>query len=221
MISSTDLYYDFHLLLNKNVSYQNINISIGNFVRLYNRELTRWLEDYFTKNNSNIRIHDLQSLLKTNQELELLNRQDDVCTFKLPDEFYRFVDCVSSVERKGCKNSITNYLHKPSDVKTILDNYPPSFDFEEGLCNISEEKVVVYIGDFKINNTYLSYYLKPTEIDIEGYQKLDGTYSTTINSSLDDQLQQEVLDRVVLEVMRQFENGNGFKLSQDRILGGA
>ena len=217
-MTSQELYYEFHLLFNKNASYQNIDVSKGNFVHLYNRELLRWLSDYILRNNSTQKIHDVQGLLTVNEKLELSNRNDRYDSFELPEQFFEFVDCISEVEKGGCKIKIINYIEKPKDALINLDTFAPSFNFEEGLCNISKEKVLVYVGDFKINATYLSYYQKPTKIDLAGYEKIDGSLSSNIDSDLDERFQGEVLDRVVLEVMRQFENGNGHKLSQDRII---
>ena len=215
-MTSQELYYEFHLILNKNASYENINISKGNFVILYNRELLNWLNNFILKNNSTQNIHKIQGLLSVNTRLQELSRGVKYNTYKLPEDYFDFVDCHSEFEKEGCKLLVTNYLEKPKDIRANLDSYSPSFKFEEGLCNISDQKVIVFLEDFKINSTYLSYYQKPDKIDLEGWIHYDGTPSVNIDSNLDEKHQSEVLNRVVTEVMRQFENGNGYKLSVDR-----
>lgn len=217
-MTSQELYYEFHLVFNKNASYQNVHVSKGNFVILFNRELLNWLNDYIDKNGSIRRIHGIQGLITVDEKLVYVGQSEKSVAYKLPNTFFDFIDCSADVRSGSCTAHINNFLDNPKEAAHFIANYKPSFKFEEGLCNIANEKVFVYKGDFEINQAYLSYYQKPKKIDIEGYERIDGTQSTNINSDLDEMYQSEVINRVVLEVMRQFENGNGFKLSQDRPL---
>lgn len=215
-MTSEELYYEFQLVLNKNASYENISISKGNFVILYNRESLNWLKNFILKNNTSQRIHAIQGLLIVDKELDLLNSNDKSNSYLLPDNYYEFVDSVSQFEKNKCQVIVTNYLEKPKDIKAIHDNYSPSFEMEDGLCNIAQRKLIVFKEDFKINSTYLSYYQKPQKIDLLGYRHINGNYSENIDSDLDEIHQSEIINLVVSEVMRQFENGNGYKLSSDR-----
>jgi hypothetical protein len=61
-MTSEELYYEFHLLVNKNNSQQNINIEKPHFVQLYNREQERWVGSVLKTGNNSNQINDLQEL---------------------------------------------------------------------------------------------------------------------------------------------------------------
>jgi hypothetical protein len=215
-MSSEELYYEFSLILNKNYSQKNVNYDRGNFVKIYNRELLLWLNDFISKSNPTSDIQGIQGLATINEKLELENKNSQYYSYILPSKFHDFIDCYSLCEKDGCEIRIPNEIEKPKLVQSALINYSPSFEFEEGLCNIAAEKVIIYLGDFKINGAYLSYYNTPQQIDLEGYERIDGSMSVTIDSDLDEVCQHQVINRTVTEVMRQFENGNGFNMSSTR-----
>lgn len=215
-MSSEELYYNFQLVLNKNASQKNVQIPRGNFVAHYNRESNRWLEDYIKKNNSVDRINNVQGLITVNAPLSLAIKKEETYYYDLPNEYFEFINSRSSVLKGKCNKYVINYLTHPKETLVSLDNETPSFEFEESVCNIAENKLQVFTKDYKINNTYLSYYHKPSKIDLSGYQNINGENSITIDSELDDRYQHEIIDRMVTEIMREFENSNGFKFSQER-----
>lgn len=218
-MTSQELYYESQLILNKNASNVNINLDVANFVWIYNREAKKWLSDYLNKVNSNSSSEDLSGLLNVNVLIPVDLNTKEYSTFTLPENFYSFVDSYSVAIKNNCEGIVSNFLQKPKDVRVLIDNSfsSPSFEYEESLCNIYAKKLQVFKREYEIKATYLSYYKAIEEIDIEGYQKIDGSWSTTINTDLDPYLQSMIIDRVVIEIMREFENTNGFKFSQERV----
>lgn len=215
-MSSQELYYQFSIILNKNYSQKNINYDKGNFVKIFNRELLLWLDDYIDKNSSNSNIRNIQGLITVNEKLKLISKGDRYNTYSLPDKFFDFIDSYSVCKKDKCVINISNFIEKPKLIQEALVNVVPSFDFEETLCNIAGEKLLIYLGDFEINDAYLSYYHIPQKIDLAGYRNIDGTYSKDVDSDLEEICQYQIINRTVTEVMRQFENGNGFNLSSTR-----
>lgn len=219
-MSSEDLYYHFQLILNKNASLKNVNITRPNFVILYNREALRWLENYIKLNSSTQSVHNVHQFLVTDQKLSESEVSESYYLYDLPEDYFEFSTSKSLANKDKCSRFIYNYLEKPKDLNTLLDDglSGPSFEFEESLCNISKNKLQVFVDDYKINSTYLSYYKKPQKIDLSGYTNInDGSYSQTIDTDLDERYQTQIIDLTVLEVMRQFENNNGLTVSQNRI----
>lgn len=217
-MTSLELYYEFTLLLNKNSTADNINIDVPNFVWLYNREANRWLSDRIRTSSLNSDSQDLEPLLIVNQNVSLIKKEVSYNTYNLPINFFDFVDSYCEGEKDGCIRNISNFLVKPKELRTIVDNSftNPSFEYEESICNITDKKLLIYKKDYEIKNAYLSYYKTVPQIDIEGYLNSQDQWSTTIDSDLPDFLHSQVLDRIVTEVMRQFENPNGYKLSMER-----
>lgn len=213
-------YYEFHLLLNKNAAYKNVNVSPANYVFLFNRETKKWLNSFLKRNRGTSEIHDIQDLLISDEKLVKDQTLSQYDTFRLPEKFFEYADSTVNVSKDKCIKQIVAYLTKPFDVKSkfATSDFEPSYDFEETICNISDKKLLIYKKDFKIKEAFLSYYKIPDTIDIEGYVTVNNTPSSNQDSSLPDRLLTQVNERVVLETMRQFENQTGFQLSKERII---
>jgi len=82
---------------------------------------------------------------------------------------------------------------------------------------LSEGKIFVFKNDFVVDDCYLNYYRSVREIDIEGYIRLDGKPSTNIDPDIQDQYVDEVIDRCALEIIRRYENPDGFQYAKERI----
>lgn len=218
-MTSVELYYDMLLLLNKNANQQKIDVSKENFVWLYNREGRKWYSSYLDRVSTNMDSVNINSLLIVDKQLALIDKKQEYVSYTMPEDFFDFVGSHSDAQKGKCNSRISNFLKKPKQIQSYIDDAfsSPSFEYEESICNMSEEKLIVYRTDYEINNTYLSYYKKLPQIDIEGYQKISGDWSSNVDDNLDPFLQNKIIDLVVLEVMRQFENGNGYKLSTERL----
>lgn len=208
-MTSKELYYEFHLLLNKNNENSDIKIEPANFVILFNRESKRWLGESIDKNNSNGSIFDLQEFIKSDFKLSRIEKKNDKFTYSIPKDYLFIIEgsCYSLAERGECNKNINNFLIKPNDkITTLSDKFSsPDFDWERGLGVLGENNLVIYKGeDYNIKETFFSYYKVPDEIDIEGYVKLDGTSSTDVNPNISDLNLGRILDWVVTEVTRQF-----------------
>ena len=215
-MSSEELYYNLNLLINKNSSLKNVHVPKANFVILYNRESLYWLKKFIAANSSIQNIHDIQGLLKADESLNLINKTEQYYEYELPSNYFEFVSSRSDAVQDKCTGIVYNYLTKPKEIDVSIETQHPSFEFEESLCNITDKKLRVYVDEYKLNNTYLSYYLTPEKIDLEGYINFNNEYSKNINSTLDDVYQFQILDQVALEVFREFENINAFKISQNK-----
>jgi hypothetical protein len=221
-MTSEQLYYEFHLLVNKNNSQQNINIEKPHFVQLYNREQERWVGSVLKTGNNSNQINDLQELLVVDKELELSEIKLNYNSYILPIDNFEYVATKVNCNKEDKANIIFVYNIHPKEVNNYLhDEFSkPSFEWEESICTISENKLLVYKEEFNIDKLYYSYYKKPKQIELAGYVKLeDGKLSQNINNEeLSDVYQRQILDGVVKEIMREYENNNGFQLAQERIV---
>lgn len=218
-MTSKELYYQFHLLLNENANFKNVKISEGNFVLIFNRCAERWLNtsiDLWMKDED---ILNLQEFIQNDEKLDFYEtvEKDSVIQYryKIPNDYFTFIDSHSLVQ-KDCSLYLTNYFVKPRDVRIYIADGFPSLEYEEGLCNISNNFLIVYAKDFTISTTYLSYFKNPPKIDIEGYENLKGEKSKNIDSDISDVYLNQMLDMCVTEVQREFKDQFGFQVSKER-----
>lgn len=219
-MTAEELYYELHLLVNKNNNSSNINIEKPHFVTLFNREYDKWLYDVLNSKNKDNSINDLQELLVSGLSINPLEIQKDCNIYKLPEDFFNFSEVKINAFKNGIVNTLYVYNIHPKELNVYLQDEfsKPSFEWEESICVISDNKLYVYKLDFEINKMYFSYYKNGQTLDLTGYKKLDGTMSVNKDIVLSSVYLRQILDRVAKEIMRQYENQLGFQLAQERIV---
>lgn len=219
-MNSREIYKRFLLKINKNDTNEGINILPSLFVLMFNTEAQRWLGQKLDDDSDNIKIDHLDILLKSDHKLKKGKKGDGWVEFELPDNFYRHSSSYALAKKGNCSGvKIFYFEKKPLGFSaTLADDFSkPHFDYEEAPFIITEGKIKAYFNDFEIIEFLASYYRVPTPIDIAGYVKIDGSDSTDVDCELDDHSIDEILNRLVLEANREFENAEGFQYSKERI----
>jgi hypothetical protein len=219
-MSVNEAYYQFSLLLNKNSERRNIEIGRDNFVVLYNRESERWLSEFIEKNMRSDNIFKISELLIHDYKLQKISTTNDHIHYILPDDFFSILagNSYSNVSKGSCTGVIYNYFKKPNDFNIQIEDkfLKPSFEWERGLGEVFNHGIVIYTGDFTIQDTFIAYFKTPPKIDMEGYIHIDGTPSKNKNPELSDYLVGQIIDRVVVEATREFSDQLGFQLAETR-----
>lgn len=214
-----ELYYELHLLVNKNNEDVKINIEKLHFVTIFNRELDKWLNETLLLDDSSLKISYLQELLISNINLEVSEIQKEFTSYILPNDLFNIASVNGKCKNFTCEKNVFAYEINPKEKNVFLqDEYSkPSFEWEESIFTISQNKLYFYKNEFDIIGCQISYYSNDFKIDIEGYVNLENNVSENKDCVLSDYLQREILNRVALEISRQFEDVNKFQLSKTRV----
>jgi hypothetical protein len=225
MIPVKDLLYKIDMKLNKKVSSEHQNIPLEDKILALNEAQIKLIKRKIsTNNNYNLgldsfkkRYEDLQVLVETFEQLSVVNTSNGAYSsfsgnLNLLKEKYMLPLDLFALCTKGQCSGRPLYISKiikHGDLSTYMGNknYIPSFEYQESIAVISDNKITVYTdGTFNVDNISLSYIRYPQLIDYEGYIKFDGTPSTTQDSELPDYLADELLDLTVLELAMETEN---------------
>lgn len=221
-MSSKEIIYKIHLLLNKNNEDSNINIETSNLVLLFNREALRFLQDYIEKNNSSDNILNIQNLIKEDVELKYKQKLKDRYIYELPEDYFQLIHdkSKSKISKNECEKEVYNYIVKPNNIGGFLkDTFnQPSFEWERGVGSLTGNNLNIYVTDFKVESTTITYYKKPIEIDVKGYINLENKPSKDIDTDISDIIVEQIIDRVVLEIQRQFVTEYQVAATRERIL---
>lgn len=220
MTLSLELYKRFLLKFNKNDSHEGINILNSDFVLIFNVQAPKWLKGEIRKASGNTDINRIQDFLVLDFPGEIVSNKEGVCKVSLPPDYFQYSSSYSIADKDNCKGKkIYNYDKKAGNINPIRqdDSSSPQFDYEETPCILSQNKLSVFFTDFSIEKVFITYWRLPVKIDIEGYQKFDGTPSTTINSDISDDNLDEILDMCVLEAIREFTDTENFPFAEDRL----
>lgn len=141
-------------------------------------------------------------------------------TTELTPEYLMYSDIYITATKEKCVDRVlTVNVIKHADLPVLLKNthYIPSFEYQETLGTISNNKFEVYTdGSFTPQDLYISYIKYPTKIDVEGYTDFDGTESKNQDCELPEFLEDELLDLITMELGMDTENYNAVQNSQIR-----
>ena len=219
-MTSQEAYVSFLNLANKLNSNDDVNIDIGRFVLLYNKHAKIWLTSNVKKDKATRKVDELQGLIKENILLTRVNTTFNHVDFQLPDDWYDFIGGYALCTRGTCKDRVIYSDQAKNEEKSLIlfdANWRPDFDFEWLPVTIGEDKLQVFFSDFSIQEYYLDYYRYPVDIDIAGYVRIDGTASVDTNPDLADAFVNEIIDLVVADVSRIYQNNEKAQLDINRI----
>lgn len=218
-MTSLEAYKKFLLKINKNDTNSNINISKGQFVLMYNEQKRNWLKITIEKDQSSDLINYIEEILILGKKLEKTKDSFDRCIFETPEDYFSYVASRSVAFNDRCRDKLINWEIKPKNTNATLinENENPSFEYRETFLNLSQNGIEVYKdGSFEIEEVYLDYYRQPVDIDIEGYIRIDGSLSQTINPDTDDENTEEIIDMCATEAQRNYQNSEQYQLAQTR-----
>ena len=219
-MTSQEAYVSFLNLANKLNSNDDVNIDIGRFVLLYNKHAKVWLTSKVRKDKATQKVDELQGLIKENILLVPVLTTWDHIDFQLPTEWYDFIGGYALCTQGTCKNKVINADQAKNEEKRLIlfdANWRPDFDFEWLPVTIGEDRLQVFYKDFTVQEFYLDYYRYPVDIDIAGYTKVNGNASININPDLADAFVNEIIDLVVADVSRIYQNNEKAQLDINRV----
>lgn len=219
-MTSLEAYVAFLNLANKLNSNDDINIDKGRFVLLYNKHAKVWLSSRVRQDRATEKIDELQQLIIEEAQLSPVGVSSDHVDFKLPDDWYEHISGYAICSQGPCKNKVINADQVKNEEKRLIlfdENWRPDFDFEWLPITIGEDQIQVFFKNFSVDKFYIDYYRYPKDIDIAGYTRIDGTASVNINPDVDDIYVNQILDLVVADVSRIYQNNEKVQLDLNRI----
>lgn len=213
-------YINFLNLVNRNLTNNNINVDKPRFVIMFNDMQLRF-EDYLLEKKFDESIRECTHLLITDKDLTLKTQSDDKDAYNLPEDYFDLSNLHVYANKDKCKDiRFHTFEVKSEDTEELLNdkNNQPSFEYRETFYFTSGDKTVsVFKKDFEINTVKLTYYKQPREVDIEGYIRMDGTPSTSIDPEWRDQS----INKILLAMSKEFaainSDGAQYELSKDRL----
>lgn len=220
-MTSQEAYVSFLNLANKLASNDDVNIDIGRFVLLYNKYAKVWLDQKVRNTKSTQEIDEIQQLIVEGSKLTPKSYSFDHVSFTLPDDWFENIGGYALCTRETCSNKLINASQAKNEEKRLIlfdENWRPDFDFEWLPITIANDSIQVFFKDFSIDSFTIDYYRYPKDIDIAGYIKTDNiTPSTTINPDIDGIYVNEIIDLVVVDVSRIYQNQEKVQLDLNRI----
>jgi hypothetical protein len=219
-MTAKEIYKRFLLKINKNDTNEGINILPSLFVLNFNTEAVRWLGDKFTDDGDNWKLSHLDNLLEVDKVLNKATVYEDSVEFEFPENFYRYASSYSIVDKGNCKGQkVFNFEKTALGFNTVIadDFSGPQYDYRETPFQITQNKLRVYFDNFEIKKVHASYYRVPKQIDMAGYEKIDGSPSTDIDSDLTVEQIDEILNRMVIEVTGNYQDSERYQYAKERI----
>lgn len=218
-ISPQEAYKKLLLKVNKNDTNQNVKVSKGEFVLLFNEQKRKYLDNILAEYQDSDYIETLSDILVVDAKLNKLFEDERKAIFELPSDYYDKASSYSIASKGDCKNQvIINWHIKPKNKNlfTPNENINPSFEYRETIALLSKDGLVVFKDNFTVDEVYLSYYYEPKDLDMAGYTKVDGTPSADVQTELSDGDVEYILDRTTSEILRNYQNTEGLQFALNR-----
>lgn len=216
MESPISIYTKLLLKINKGISGRNISIDLVRFVLLFNDCKNRWVQKAL-KDKDSILIDSLWEIVR-NKTLINPIKGEDYTEFAITEDFYELIGATCVAKKEDCKRKISLREVKNHDKVILMfdENQAPSFEYEWSFCSIQNKFIRIYRKDFDILETTLEYYKNIPDIDIEGYERLDGSPSTNIGIDLSVQYVDQIINLCAEEYTRDFLMEQALQVAKDR-----
>lgn len=225
MIKVDELLYNIDFKLNKLSGQVHQFIPVENKIIALNEAMIKLIKKKVNVNNLyrlgfdafKSRYQDLQNLVVDYESISAKKTNSPLRTYEfnvsdLKHPYYLPVDLYLLANKGNCKGHVVYIprITRHGDVTTLLTNphYKPSFSYQEGLCSISGNNVILYTDDFEVEKVMFSYIRYPKKIDKSGYIHLDGTPSVDSDCELPEYLRDELLELAVTELAYNTDNIN-------------
>jgi hypothetical protein len=214
--------------LNKLASNDYDNIEDWQILEAFNKAQIEWVRRMLHGNNlykegdelSKRRIDDLQILLT---ELNLTGAVTDGYfeTTNFPPEDYLEYKRISVKANQDCcpePRAMTVYLGEEANVNLYLRDplKRPDFEWAETFCTLINNTVRIYVRDFNIVNSTLTYYRKPVNIEFAGILNpyTGVTSAVDVISEFKDDIVELILDDTAALIAGDIENFNQMQREQ-------
>ena len=211
-------YQEFGQIVNRNLTNNKSNVDKARFILLYNNFRTKYVEWMLEKRNED-RLRYVAPLLMMDTSLVKGAMKSDHEDFTLPEDFFDHSNLSVYVTTACGAQRLKTFEVKNDDVEELYHdvNYEPSLGYEETFYHLSNNSVSIYVKDFTIESAKLDYYRKPTDVDIEGYIRLDGTPSPNVHPELQDQSVRRILTGMAKAFAANTNDPTKYQVEKDQL----
>jgi hypothetical protein len=233
MISVHELINEFKLSLNKVSREDNFSLPTPDIITFLNKAQMSWIKTKINPNNPlkvgyesiRKRIDDLQGLKENDFKLKATKSSEPffksyISSLKDAPNYMMYVAAHCTAKKGDCQDTLAINLVREGEIKTQYWDvlYNPNFEWRETLATLGNDNIYVYVTDFEIVSTHLTYLRYPKSIDIEGYIKLDGSQSINQDSELPEYAKQDLIDLAVKFAAHATDNVLQSQAAEDRII---
>ena len=210
-MTSKTAFAKFKLRFNKLDTNFSDELSEKIFCELFNKAQIHFVNKLLdteaaNKDNSSI----LQQILK-NVKLTGIH-QDNIYLVDIPED-WNWIIRVSCIDTK-CNNTLNCLLVQEGNVGRLLqnENWKPSVEWEETIYTYGDNKLRIYLDNFRLKECNLVYYRNPIAIDIKtGKHNINDLPSTDINPEWADSIVEDIIDLAVLIASTDVSDNNNFQ----------
>lgn len=191
----TESYQKYLVLAQANGTTDKLSTNRARYAVKYNIAQNKIVE-WFIENNGTDENRYIQILKKPYKPLEKVSEKDLYTEFKIPEDYFEFIDLISYGSNSNCKDQVLQTKEvKGENVSNLLRDpfSDPSFKYRETVYTISDNKVQVYKKDFDITKTEMSYYRYPIQVELQNPDNPESKFKD-ISHDFDDKL----VNRIIL-----------------------
>lgn len=198
-------YMIFVQKVNENITNGGLAADKSRFVLLFNSAQIRYAHVLTKKKKSNDEVRDVELLQILGKELKSKGLLKDFYQFKLPDNYFEFIDVSVYASQGNCSGmKMLAWEIKGENKSEILfdENNKPSFKYQEVPYLIANGNINIYVDTkdmFTINQVILDYYRYPRPIGMRGVIGDKGIELKNVDPEFDDKVVLQIINMAVTD----------------------
>ena len=203
-------YKEFKLRFNKLDTNFSIELEEDKFCALFNKAQNHYVKNLLKTEAANKTTEAILQILLSENSFTGIH-VNNVYLVDLPKDYLWVVrlSCKDTI----CKNILNCRLVSESSVNNLYQNpnWKPSVEWEETFYTIGNDKIRIYLDNFRLESCNLVYYKEPAKVDIKtGSNNIYGLPSQDVNPIWDETITQEIIDLAVLLASSDVSDTNNF-----------
>lgn len=233
-MSTQELVYKYKLEVNKLDSQDFVDLPLPTILTLLNKGILMYVDAVYGVNNifrqgvesSQRRIDDLQDIIVKDYSSTYVSSDFNKYYAPLADNYLHLLRSWSTADKSSCNctdRKLRNIEYSNDELNDILiskdPNRYPSFEWKELPVNISQDKVWAYTdGTFVPTKCYTTYLKYPNQVDLAGYEHIDGSPSTDVQPDLPDYVLEDVVSLTAQFTKAILDDVQGYQILSKEIL---
>lgn len=199
-MTASEIYDKYILKAEKNSVNDNISTDKQRFAEIYNEYSIRYF-DYVRSLKNEEEMRRIEGLLIKDFKINKSKKERDHFSFEIPENYLDLSSVYALGSKGNCTGKKIDLIKEVLDIERNLylmdENTKPSFEYRESFYTMGSGYINVFVTDFSIDSTILSYYRYPRKITLTDPENPESNFDDTYDLDFDERSINKIISAAV------------------------
>lgn len=199
-MTASEIYDKYILKVEKNSVNDNISTDKQRFAEIYNEYSIRYF-DYVRSLKNEEEMRRIEGLLIKDFKINKSKKERDHFSFEIPENYLDLSSVYALGSKGNCTGKKIDLIKEVLDIERNLylmdENTKPSFEYRESFYTMGSGYINVFVTDFSIDSTILSYYRYPRKITLTDPENPESNFDDTYDLDFDERSINKIISAAV------------------------